>query len=636
MVLRKSLRGRCRSRNKLRCSLVFFLTIGAASAFDKTAPLTNARFDHTAVLLTDGTVIVAGGQGLNAVLDTAEIYDPASGTWSFTTGHLVTARHGHTATLLPNGQVLVAGGGNSGGFLASAEIYDPVTRTWGTTGSLSAGRYTHTATLLKSGKVLVVGGFNGNGHLPSAELYDPSTGNWSLTGSPATRRIIHTATLLPNGKVLVTGGVGPNGGSITSTSELYDPDSGTWSATGPLADARYGQAATLLLNGRVLVTGGFNFQKGFLVTTEVYDSATGTWGMRGSLATPRYYHTATLLPNGKVIVAGGSAGAVLASAELYDLTTGTWTGVNNLADARQDHTATLLTTGAVLVVGGRDNSPQGAPLASAELYTSPAGDVGTAANISTRGLVPDSSRVMIAGFIIEGGAQKKVIIRGIGPSLSKSAVASPLQDPTLELHDSNGAILRSNDNWQSSQSAEISATGIAPSDPLESALVATLDPGTYTTQLRGNPGTNGSGFGVGLIEVYDLDSQPSITRLANISTRGDVEFGDDALIGGFIMINKATNIVVRAMGPSLTERGVAGALADPTLELRDANGSLVAANDDWRSLQQDPITASGLAPTNDAESAILVNLVPGSYTAVVRGVNNTTGIALVEVYSLTH
>lgn len=263
------------------------------------------------------------------------------------------------------------------------------------------------------------------------------------------------------------------------------------------------------------------------------------------------------------------------------------------------------------------------------------GDVGTAANISTRGVVPDSSSVMIAGFIIQGGAQKKVIIRGLGPSLASSGVANALQDPTLELHDANGRVLVSNDNWQSSQSTEISGTGIPPQDPRESAIVTTLDPGTYTAQLRGNSGSNGSGFGVGLVEVYDLDSQPSITRLANISTRGDVLLGDDALIGGFIMINKPTNIVVRAIGPSLTAQGVADALADPMLELRDGNGGLIAANDNWRSSQQDAIMATGIAPTNDAESAILADLAPGNYTGVVRGVNNTTGIALVEVYSLT-
>jgi hypothetical protein len=211
-----------------------------------------------------------------------------------------------------------------------------------------------------------------------------------------------------------------------------------------------------------------------------------------------------------------------------------------------------------------------------------------------------------------------------------------LQDPTLELHDSSGALLRSNDNWQSSQADQINATGIAPTDPRESALIATLDPGSYTAQLRGNPGTNGSGFGIGLIEVYDLDSQPAITRLANISTRGEVALGDNALIGGFIIINNPTDIVVRAMGPSLTQRGVAEALADPILELRDANGALLTANDNWRSSQENAIMTSGLAPTNEDESAILINLGPGSYTGIVRGVNNSTGIALVEVYNLTH
>ena len=353
----------------------------------------------------------------------------------------------------------------------------------------------------------------------------------------------------------------------------------------------------------------------------------------------RYYHEAILLPNGQVLVAGGHIpfGYTLSSAELYDLATGTWSGVDNLAESRGSHTATLLTTGAVLVAGGMGGSDgRGLRLASAELYMSPPGDVGTAANISTRGLVRDSSSLMIAGFIMQGGAQKKVMLRGIGPSLSKSGIASPMQDPTLELHDSNGSILRSNDNWQSSQSAEISATGIAPQDPRESALIATLGPGTYTAQLRGKPGTNGSGFGVGLVEVYDLDSQPSTARLANISTRGDVQLADNVLIGGFIMSNKPTNIVIRAIGPSLTGRGVAGALADPTLELLDANGSLLASNDNWRSSQEDVITATGLAPTNDAESAILARLVPGSYTGVVRGMNNTTGVALVEVYSLSY
>ena len=631
---------RNRIRGALHCGAALFLTIPAAFAFDQTAPMVNARYIHTATRLTDGTVLVAGGRADASVsLDTAEIYDPASASWTLTNGRLGTARHGHTATLLPDGEVLVAGGG-SGGFLASAEIYDPVSRTWRPTGSLKAERYVHTATLLKSGKVLVVGGFNSNGGLPTAELYNPSTGDWSLTGSPATPRSSHTATLLPDGKVLVTGGFGAtNGPDHTSTSELYDPETGTWSATGPLSDARYGHTATLLWDGRVVVAGGFNSQKGYLNTTEVYDPATGAWSSSGPLSAHRFYHTATALPNGKVLLVGGHIpyGSTLASAELYDPTSGTWSGVKSLAASRGDHTATLLMNGAVLVAGGLGGqNGEGPPLASAEFYVPPAGDVGSAANISTRGLVPDSSSVMIAGFIIQGGAQKKVIIRGIGPSLSKSGITSPMQDPTLELHDSNGSIVGSNDDWQSSQAAEISAAQIAPEDPRESAVVATLDSGTYTAQLRGKPGTNGDGFGVGLIEVYDLDPQPSASRLANISTRSLVQAEDNALIGGFIINNKPTNIVIRAIGPSLSARGVAGVLADPSLELHDANGSLLATNDDWRSAEPDEIIATGLAPTDDAESAIRANLSPGTYTAVVRGVNDTTGVGLVEVYALNH
>lgn len=211
-VIPKSIRRRSGFHNKLCCSLLFFLTTAAGSAFENTGPLVNARAYHTATRLLDGTVLVAGGSGgPNVHYNTAEIYDPTTGKWSLNSGHLVTTRSGHTANLLPSGEVLVAGG-------AVAEIYDPVSRTWRATGSPNAGRGAHTATLLKSGKVLIIGGTS-NGRLVSAELYDPSTGSWSLTSPPATTRFSHTATLLPNGKVLVTGGFGAtNGPDITPTS----------------------------------------------------------------------------------------------------------------------------------------------------------------------------------------------------------------------------------------------------------------------------------------------------------------------------------------------------------------------------------------------------------------------------------
>jgi len=249
-------------------------------------------------------------------------------------------------------------------------------------------------------------------------------------------------------------------------------------------------------------------------------------------------------------------------------------------------------------------------------------------NISTRLRVDTGNNVLIGGFIVTGTQAKRVIVRAIGPSLS-SFFSGVLTDPVLELRDSSGALIRSNDNWRNDQEAEINATGIPPSNELESAIVATLPASNsaYTAIVRGvNDGT-----GIGVVEVYDLD-QAVDSRLANISTRGLVQTGDDVLIGGLIVLGQnSLRVIVRAIGPSLP---VTGALGNPTLELRDGNGVLVAANDDWRSDQEAEIIATTIPPTNDLESAIVRTLSPSSYTAIVRGVGNTTGVALVEGYGL--
>jgi Galactose oxidase, central domain/Kelch motif len=287
----------------------------AATPFqwEYTGSLKTARFHHTATLLPDGRVLVAGGEDRTDALASAELYDLAAGTWS-DTASLSTARDSHTATLLPNGMVLVAGGKETDISLASAELYDPATGTWSTTGSLDTGRIWHTATLLLNGKVLVAGGSDAHFvQLVSAELYDPATGTWSPTGSLNIARYDHTATLLPNGMVLVAGG---NPGDLDSA-ELYDPATGTWSLTGSLNDGRGDHVAILLPTGMVLVADGTSWD---LSTAELYDPAVGTWSLTGSLNTPRKDHTATLLPNGTVLVTGGAVRAKLplASAELYD------------------------------------------------------------------------------------------------------------------------------------------------------------------------------------------------------------------------------------------------------------------------------------------------------------------------------
>jgi YVTN family beta-propeller protein len=249
-------------------------------------------------------------------------------------------------------------------------------------------------------------------------------------------------------------------------------------------------------------------------------------------------------------------------------------------------------------------------------------------NIATRMSVQKGDNVLIAGFIVTGapGSTKKVLIRGLGPSLAQFGVAGTLADPLLELH--KGAETVTNDNWQQGDTSQI-PSGFAPTDPREAVLVATLAPGNYSAVVKGAHGETG----VGIAEVYDLDTA-SPAKLANISTRGFINTGDDVMIGGFIVGGKEpAKILVRAIGPTLADFGVQGALADPTLELHDSNGMTIS-NDDWRETQESEIIATTIPPNKDREPAILATLAPGNYTAVVRGKNNTTGVGLVEAYNL--
>lgn len=258
---------------------------------------------------------------------------------------------------------------------------------------------------------------------------------------------------------------------------------------------------------------------------------------------------------------------------------------------------------------------------------------GSLLNISTRLNVQTGNNVLIGGFITTGNEPKKVIVRAMGISLIESGIFNYLANPTVELHDATGAIVSSNDDWADSQKTEIQDSGVAPRYPQESAIVRTIAPGAYTAIVAGKNG----GTGVGLVEVYDLE-QGANSTLANISTRGFVDTGNNVMIGGFIIGagSKNTQVVVRGIGPSLAQAGVSGALADPMLELHNGNGAVITANDNWQDdlNQAAQIQAAGLAPTNTRESALITTLTPGAYTAIIRGKSGTTGVALVEVYNL--
>ena len=312
--------------------------------------------------------------------------------------------------------------------------------------------------------------------------------------------------------------------------------------------------------------------------------------------------------------------------------------------ARYDQTAVW--TGSQLIVwGGQETFPTGLNTGGRYCAESLGSQLG---NISTRSFVQTGDNVMIGGFIVQGAQTKRVVIRAIGPELTQYGVPNALANPTLELHDGTGALIASNDNWRttiiggiitSKQVGEIQNSGYAPGDGRESAIISDLAPGNYTAIVRGVNNMTG----VGLVEVYDLSAN-SASLLGNISTRSFVQAGDNVMIGGFIVQGTGPKmVIIRAIGPELTHFGIADALSNPRLELHNGTGALIATNDDWQttilggiitSNQVSDIQNSGHAPTVASESAIIANLQPGNYTAIVRGVNNTTGVALVEVYDL--
>src|SRR4051794_8952834 len=336
-------------------------------------------------------------------------------------------------------------------------------------------------------------------------------------------------------------------------------------------------------------------------------------------------------------------GGIITSSQLSDIQN---SGHGPTAASESAIIANLQPGNYTAVVRGVNNT---VGVALVEVYDLSPGASSTLGNISTRSFVQTGEHVMIGGFIVQGSGPKRVIIRAIGPELTQFGIPDALANPTLELHNGSGALIASNDNWQttilggiitSNQVSDIQNSGHAPTAASESAIIANLQPGNYTAIVRGVSNTNG----VGLVEVYDLSPVAS-SNLSNISTRSFVQTGEHVMIGGFIVQGSGPKrVIIRAIGPELTQFGIPDALANPTLELHNGSGALIASNDNWQttiiggiitSNQVSDIQNSGHAPTAPSESAIIANLQPGNYTAIVRGVNNTLGVALVEVYDLS-
>jgi hypothetical protein len=292
-------------------------------------------------------------------------------------------------------------------------------------------------------------------------------------------------------------------------------------------------------------------------------------------------------------------------------------------------TASATPTASALPTASATPTPSATPGGQTPTPTVSPGASGQLLNLSTRAFVQTGNGVLIGGFVISGSNAKTVLIRAIGPSLRFFGVQNALANPSLELFDLNQNLVQQNDDWRQQQEADISATGMAPTDDRESALLITLQPSSYTAVVGGTNNTTG----VALVEIFDLEPDVG-SVLTNISSRGFVGTDDNVLIGGFIIgpQNSSANVLVRARGPSLVDFNVTGTLQDPTLTLFNANGVVIAANDNWRDAQESVIQSSGLAPTDNREPAIFASLAAGGYTAIVRGRNDTTGIALVEIY----
>ncbi|MBF0567445.1 MAG: Ig-like domain repeat protein [Nitrospirae bacterium] len=451
------------------------VNVPTPGGFSATGNLNKQRGYHTSTLLPNGQTLIVGGSGST---QTAELYDPSSGTFTATTGSPTQQRDYHTATLLPNGKVLIVGSGTSVGAAQTAELYDQSTGTFtATTGSPTQQRSYHTATLLPNGLVLIVGGASST---QTAELYDPSTGTFTATtGSPTQQRVVHTATLLPNGLVLIVGG-----NSSQQTAELYNPSSGLFTATtGNPAQQRYSHTATLLPNGLVLIVGGSPSAQ----TAELYDPSSETFA--ATVGTPAQSRnigfTATLLPSGKVLIAGGQASP--STAELYDPTAGTFAATTgSLIQQRYLHTATLLAGGKVLIAGGVSSLQS---LETAELFDPSAGTFTGTNAIPTTGRYWHTATLLPSGkVLIAGGGYSTETAELFDPTAGTfTATGSPAQVrywQTATLLPNGKALIVGSDDSSASQTAELydpsagtfTATGI-PTQPRESHTATLLPNG---------------------------------------------------------------------------------------------------------------------------------------------------------------
>jgi uncharacterized delta-60 repeat protein len=641
------------------------MTMRAQCAIDSFAPEPN-NYVQTIVVQPDGKILVGGE--FNSFTPNGGPPVPryhlarlnADGTLDTAFDCNVNCNMNGTPSAIAvqgDGKVLVGGSFS----MVGGQIRRFFARLDGTTGHVDAfdagvdpsgSNFISALTLQPDGKILVGGIFTSIGGQTRNRIarLDPNTGLAdSFDPNPGSGLSVITAIALQaDGKIVVAGSFGSIGGQLRNNMARLDPITSLADSFNPIVSGSNTVIQDLVIqgDGKILVGGRFSSAGG--QTRRNIARLDPNTGLADSfnpnaLPTSGMVQAIALQPDGKIL-AGGSFTNIGGQPRIGLARLDPGTGVADSFDphSRSPGTAPVLAVAATgdgkIYSGGTFTTESGQTrnyLAQLNPACTPTPTPGILLNISTRLRVLSGDNVLIGGMINTGIFQQRVIIRAIGPSLNGLGVPGVLEDPTLDLF-RGSSFLGSNDDWQNSeQQAEIAASGFAPSNPSESAIVIYLIPGEgYTAIVRGKNGTTG----VGVVEAYDLD-QPLGTRLANISTRGFVDVDNDVMIAGVIVgppIAANAKILARALGPSLSDLGVPGALADPTLDLVNSSGTVIRSNNNW---QDDPsqralIEAAGLGPGHLEEAALMETVAPGAYTAIVRGNNRTNGVGLVEVYHL--
>ena len=593
-------------------------------------------------------------------------YNPGTNAWTTKPSVLPDNQVNNMAcgvlTVSGTDQIYCVGGSAAGATTATARVfsYNPATDTFTTLAAGDNWPGDASGTVLPGGfavagnKLYIFGGFTiGADATAQTWQFDPTLGvgaKWlQRQDLPLARGYVPAASI--GGMIYTGGGASIVTATLTDTvdSFKYDPVANTWTAIANIPRAT-GETRAVVMNGRMWVLGGGRVAPNPSNEVDIYNPGTNTWSLGLPFGTARRNFPADSDGTTRIFLAGGydSSGTTpLNTMEIFGPcsaetpTPSPTPGITPTPTPTPPITPTPPPPTPTPTPPAPTPTPTLTPVPTPTLTPVPsatptpsATPAAQALNLSTRMRVLTGESVGIGGFIITGTGPKHLLLRAIGPSLTAQGVPDALADPVLELHGPSPFVTITDDNWRDDPAQEtlIIASGIQPTNDLESAIDATLIPGSYTAIIRGNNNT----LGVGLIEVYDL-SQTAPAKLGNISTRAFVSTGSNIVIGGFFLGggNLSDRVAVRGIGPSLTAQGVSNALADPVLELRDGNGTLLVSNNDWQDDQQaSELMAVGLAPTNPLEAGILRALPPGPYTALLAGLNDGTGIGLVEVYDL--